>query len=173
MKKGRERLSQLSFLPPADADFLNRGRIALSELVAVYEARQAKRLDQALQIRAPKDIYNFVRFEMENLEQEQLHVITLNTKNRILSAPMIYKGSVHTTVVRLAEVFRPAILDNASGLVIVHNHPSGDCSPSPEDAALTREIVKAGQLLDVDVFDHVIIGRGNPGFISLKERGLF
>lgn len=173
MRKNSEQSAQLSFLAPEDAEFLHRGRIALAEFVAIYEARRAKRLDQALQIREPRDIYEFVRFEMELLEQEQLRVITLNTKNRILSAPMIYQGSVHTTVVRLAEVFRPAILENASGLVIVHNHPSGTPDPSPEDAALTREIVKAGQLLDVDVFDHVIIGRGKPGFISLKERGLF
>ena len=163
---------QLSFLAPEDAEFLHRGRIALAELVAVYEARQAKRLDQALRMRAPKDIYEFLRFEMENLEQEQLRVLTLNTKQRIISAPMIYQGSVHTTVIRLAEIFRPAILDNASGLVIAHNHPSGDSTPSPEDAAITREICKAGQLLDIDVLDHLIIGRGKPGFVSLKERGL-
>lgn len=172
MKRRGEQLYQLSFLAPEDAEFLHRGRIALAELVAVCEARQAKRLDQALHIRVPNDIYEFVRFEMENLEQEQLRVITLNTKNRLLSAHMVYQGSVHTTVVRLAEVFRPAILANASGLVIVHNHPSGDCSPSPEDAAITREIVKVGQLLDIDVVDHVIVGRGKPGFFSLKERGL-
>src|SRR5262245_3083905 len=106
MKRRGEHISQLSFLAPEDAEFLNRGRIALAEFVAVYETRQAKRLDQTLQIRTPEDIYQFVRFEMENLEQEQLRVITLNTKNRILSAPMIYQGSVHTTVVRLSEVFR-------------------------------------------------------------------
>ncbi len=83
---------------------------------------------------------------------------------------MIYQGSVHTTVVRIAEIFRPAIIDNASGLIIVHNHPSGDAVPSPEDAALTREIVKAGELLGIDVQDHIVIGKGK--FISLRERGL-
>lgn len=161
---------QYSFLTPEDAEFLHRGRVALGELVAVYEARQAKRLEEALQIRTPKDIYEFLRFEMENLEQEQLRVLTLNTKSRIISAPLIYQGSVHTTVVRLAEILRPALLDNASGLVVAHNHPSGDCSPSPEDAALTRELVKAGELLDIDVVDHIVIGKGK--FVSLKERGL-
>ncbi len=110
---------------------------------------------------------------MEDLEQEQMHVLNLNTKNRIISAPMIYQGSLHTTVVRLAEIFRPAIIENANGILIVHNHPSGECEPpSPEDVALTREIVQAGKLLDIDILDHLIIGKGKPGFVSLKERGL-
>ncbi len=163
----------MSFLPPEDAELLHRGRLALAELVAVYEARRDKWLETAPQIRRPEDIYNFVRFEMESLEQEQMRVLNLNTKNRIISAAMIYQGSVHTTVVRLAEIFRPAIICNASALVICHNHPSGECDPpSPEDVALTREIVKAGELLDINILDHLIIGRGKPGFVSLKERGL-
>lgn len=124
----------------------------------------------APQIRRPEDAYQYVRFEMERLEQEHLRVVNLNTKSRIISAPMIYQGSLHTTVVRLAEIFRPAIIENANGIVVGHNHPIGDPSPSSEDAALTREIVKAGQILDINVVDHILIRRGR--FVSLKERGL-
>jgi DNA repair protein RadC len=71
---------------------------------------------------------------------------------------------------RVGEVFREAIRANSAAIIVAHNHPSGDCSPSPEDAAITRELVKAGQLLDIDIVDHLVIGRGK--FVSLKERGL-
>lgn len=104
---------------------------------------------------------------MEGLEQEQLRTLNLTTKNRIISAPMIYQGSVQTTVVRIAEIFRPAIIDNATGIIVAHSHPSGDPNPSPEDSALTREIIKAGELLGVEVLDQIVIGKGK--FISLNE----
>jgi DNA repair protein RadC len=173
MTKEHHHQSQMSFLSPEDAELLHRGRLALAEFVTLYEARRVKQLERAPQIKSPQDVYEFVRFEMEDLEQEQMRVINLTTKNRIISAPMIYQGSLHTTVVRVAEIFRPAIIENANGIVVVHNHPSGDCDPpSPEDVALTREIVRAGKLLDIETLDHLIIGRGDRGFVSLKERGL-
>ena len=82
----------------------------------------------------------------------------------------LYRGSVNTSQVRVAEIFRQAIIENAPALVLAHNHPSGDISPSPDDIAVTRAIVEAGKLLDVQVLDHLVIGQG--GFASLKERGL-
>lgn len=170
-RKGAEHhRAQMTFLPPEDAELLHRGRLALAEFVALYEARQAKRLEDALQIRHPNDVYEFLRFEMENLEQEQMRVLNLNQKNRIISARMIYQGSLHTTVVRVGEVFRSAVIDNAASIIVAHNHPSGAPDPSPEDVALSRELVKAGQILDISVLDHIVIGRGK--FVSLKERGL-
>lgn len=121
---------------------------------------------------SPQDAYEFLRVEMENLEQEQLGTITLNGRNRIISAPMIYQGSVHTTVVRIGEIFRPAIRDNASSIIVCHNHPSGSPDQSPEDVVMTAQLVKAGELLVIPVLDHIIIGKGKPRFVSLKERGL-
>lgn len=170
MKKDREHLSQFSFLPPEDAALVSLMRHFVAEASRIYEVRTGAPIEDALQIRAPRDAYEFLRTEMEDLEQEQLRTIHLNTKQRILSSRLVYQGSVHTTVIRVAELFRYAIIDNATGVIICHNHPSGDPTPSPEDAALTREIVKAGQLLDIDVVDHIVIGRGK--FVSLKERGL-
>lgn len=161
---------QISFLKPDDAYMMHLMRSFLAEASKIYEVRAHQRLEDALQITTPADAYEFLRLEMEDLEQEQMRTLNLNTKNRILSAPMIYQGSVHTTVIRIGEIFRPAILDNASGLIIAHNHPSGDPTPSPEDAALTREIVKAGELLGIDVQDHIVIGKGK--FVSLRETGL-
>lgn len=170
MKRERENPHQISFLKPEDAYMVHLMRSFLAEASRIYEIRTQQRLEDALQIRSPKDAYEFLKIEMEDLGQEQLWTLNLNTKNRLISAPMIYQGSVHTTMVRIAEIFRPAIIDNASGLIIAHSHPSGDPTPSPEDSALTREIVKAGELLGIDVQDHIVIGKGK--FVSLRERGL-
>jgi len=122
------------------------------------------------QIRAPADAANLVMTEMGVLEQEQLRVILLDTKNRVLSTPTIYVGSLNTSMIRVGELFREAIRANCASLIVVHNHPSGDPTPSPEDVAVTRQIAEAGKLLDIDVLDHLIIGRQR--FVSLKERGL-
>ncbi len=97
-------------------------------------------------------------------------VILLDVRNRVLQIHEVYRGSVSASQVRVGELFKEAIRRNAVNLIVVHNHPSGDPTPSPEDVALTRAIVQAGQLLDVTVLDHLIIGQGR--YVSLKERGL-
>jgi DNA repair protein RadC len=84
--------------------------------------------------------------------------------------PMIYQGSVHTSVVRVGEIFREPVRQNAAAIIVVHNHPSGDPAPSGEDLRLTRELMQAGTLLDIEVLDHIVIGRGR--FLSLREAGL-
>jgi DNA repair protein RadC len=122
------------------------------------------------QIRSPADAANLVMTEMGLLEQEQLRVILLDTKNRVLATPTVYKGSLNTSLIRVGELFRDAIRANCASLIVLHNHPSGDPTPSPEDVAVTRQIVEAGKLLDVEVLDHLVIGRQR--FVSLKERGL-
>jgi DNA repair protein RadC len=122
------------------------------------------------QIRSPADAANLVMSEMSPLEQEHLRVMLLDTKNRVLSTPTVYVGSLNTSLIRVGELFREAIRANCASLVVLHNHPSGDPTPSPEDVAVTRQIVEAGKLLDVEVLDHLIIG--HQRFVSLKERGL-
>ncbi len=107
---------------------------------------------------------------MAALEQEHLRVILLDRRNRVLEIEDVYRGSVSSSQVRVGEVFKAAIRKNASALVVAHNHPSGDPTPSPDDVAVTRAIVQAGKLLDVDVLDHLVIGQGR--WVSLKERGL-
>ena len=124
------------------------------------------------QVRSPADIANLVKAEMSALGQEHLRVLLLNTKNHVVGSHDVYRGSLNTAVVRVGEVFREAVRQNSAALVLIHNHPSGDPTPSPEDVDLTREVVQAGTLLDIDVLDHLIIGSGQPGFVSLKERGL-
>lgn len=172
MARRKEQLpsAQLSFLAPEDAVLVHLMRRFLAEASRLYETRIGQALEEALVIRTPEDAYHFLRVEMENLEQEQLRTINLNTRNRVLSSHMVYQGSVNSTQVRLGEIFRGAIRDNATGLIVAHNHPSGDPSPSPEDVALTRELVKAGTLLDIEVVDHLVIGKGQ--FVSLRTRRL-
>lgn len=121
-------------------------------------------------VHSPEDAAELVRYEMGALEQEELRVLLLDTRNRVLGIETIYKGSLNTSQVRVGELFKNAIRRNAASIIVVHNHPSGDPTPSPDDIALTRAITQAGKLLDVEVMDHLVIGQGR--FVSLKERGL-
>jgi DNA repair protein RadC len=122
-------------------------------------------------VHSPRDAAAIVQAEMAALEREELWVLLLDTRNRLMGLDKIYKGSVNSTQVRVGEVFKDAVRRNATGIILVHNHPSTDASPSPDDAAITRAAVQAGKLLDVEVLDHLIIG-GNNHFVSLKERNL-
>ena len=106
-------------------------------------------------IKSPADAANLLS-EMSALEQETMRTILLDTKNRVVAMPTVYRGSLHTTVVRVTELFREAVRQNCAALIIAHNHPSGDPTPSPEDVAVTGEIVKAGKILDIDVLDHLV-----------------
>jgi len=126
--------------------------------------------DQRPQIASPDDVANLVRIEMAALEQEQLRVVLLDTKHRVLSIRTVYQGSVNQAQVRVAEVYRDAVRQNAVALVAVHNHPSGDPTPSAADVALTAELDRAGKLLDVELLDHLVIGQGR--WVSLRRLGL-
>jgi DNA repair protein RadC len=126
---------------------------------------------EASQIKSPADAANILFAYFEGLTREHLVVLTLNQKNRMTAIQTVYIGSVHTTVVRVGELFQLAVYKCAPAIIVAHNHPSGDPTPSPEDAALTREIVQAGHLLDIDLLDHLVIGEPSK-FVSLKERGL-
>jgi DNA repair protein RadC len=108
--------------------------------------------------------------DMSTFDVEHLRVIMLNTKSMVLGIADVYKGSVNSSQIRVAEVFRPALQRNAPSIIIAHNHPSGSASPSPDDIAVTRVLVQAGKLLSIDVLDHLVIGHGV--WESLKEKGL-
>jgi DNA repair protein RadC len=149
------------------------GQTKALELLAVFElghriARES--LGERVMIKTPQDAATLLR-SMGWLEQEEMRTVLLDTKNHVLATPTVYSGSLHTTVIRVGELFREAVRQNCAAMIVVHNHPSGDPSPSPEDVAVTREIVQAGKLLDIDVLDHLVIGAGDK-FVSLKERGL-
>jgi len=121
-------------------------------------------------IGSPLDVYNLLSAEMSFLDQEHLKVLLLNTKNEVIATNEIYKGTVNSAGVRVAEVIRPAVRDNCPNIIIVHNHPSGDPTPSPEDVMVTRQIRSCAEMMDIRLLDHVVIGSGR--YVSLKERGL-
>lgn len=129
-----------------------------------------KTADERYQIRSPADAANYMMGRMSLLEQEELHVMLLDTKNRIQGTEEVYRGSLNTTQIRVGELFRKAIRSSTNAIIIVHNHPSGDPSPSPEDISVTKMIADAGKLLDIELLDHLVIG--GQRFVSLKERGL-
>jgi DNA repair protein RadC len=121
-------------------------------------------------IHTPADAAALVSYDMSGLEQEEMWVMLLDTRNKLLAIEKVYRGSVNSSQVRVGELFKAAVRRNSTQVIIFHNHPSGDPTPSPEDIALTRAIVEAGKLLDINVLDHLVIGQ--PRFVSLKERGL-
>jgi len=126
--------------------------------------------DERTAINSPADAAALVQAEMSLLEKEHLRTILLDRRNRVLEIVEVYQGSVNSSQVRVGEVFQAAISRHASALILIHNHPSGDPTPSPDDVAVTRAIVQAGKLLDIDLLDHLVIGQGK--WVSLKERGL-
>lgn len=149
------------------------GETKAIELRAVFELAHRLQLESIGErpvVNTPSDVAMLVA-GMGWLEKEEMRVVLLDTKNRVLATPLVYSGSLHTTVIRVGELFREAVRQNCAAIIVVHNHPSGDPTPSPEDVAVTREIVQAGKLLDIDVLDHLVIGAGNR-FVSLKECGL-
>ncbi len=170
-------LNQLAHASPAEllrVDGMTRVRLAhIRAALEMGRRMWTEPLQERPLVRSPADAAELLFPEMSGLQQEQMRVMLLDTKNRVLGIPMIYQGSLHTTVIRVGELFRDAVRHNAAAVIIAHNHPSGSTDASPEDVACNREIVQAGKLLDCDVVDHLIIGHGGiHNWISMKERGL-
>jgi DNA repair protein RadC len=125
-------------------------------------------VERSYTIRAPENIAEILGLEMEHLEEERLFVVLLDNKHRVVGKPQeIYKGNASGAVVRPAELFRAAVRQNLTAIVLAHNHPSGDPSPSSEDIEVTRQALEAGASLDIAVLDHIIIGRRS--FVSLRR----
>ena len=153
-------------------DALRANQRLLGELAVRYEVEtQPERPTADLPaVSCPEDVHALLGPEMAGLAQEQLRVVLLTKRNQVMGQRVIYQGNVSEAIVRAAEVFRPAVIAAVPHIILCHNHPSGDPTPSPEDVALTRELVQAGKLLDIELLDHVVIG--GRRFASLKERDL-
>lgn len=162
-RAGKEQLMQIRGIGEAQA-------ARLVAVLALSRRLQAPPADERPSIKSPADAAQLLLPRLSHLTQEELHVILLDTRNRVSGVQAIYRGSLNTSIVRIGELFRPAIEAHAAAIIVAHNHPSGNPTPSPEDVAVTREIVKAGRLLSIEVLDHVIVGSGSH--TSLKERGL-
>jgi DNA repair protein RadC len=126
--------------------------------------------DQRPHIKTPADAAQLFMVEMGLLEQEEVHTLLLDVRNRVMGTTMVYRGSLNSTSMRAGEVFRDAVRNNCSSVIVAHNHPSGDPTPSAEDICVTKALVAAGKLLDVELLDHIIVSQGR--YVSLKERGL-
>ncbi|MBC8335238.1 MAG: DNA repair protein RadC [Anaerolineales bacterium] len=119
-------------------------------------------------INSPADAAALIQYEMSALEKEEMRVILLDTRNHVLDIVTVAHGSLNSAQMRVGEIFTPAVRRNAAALIAAHNHPSGDSTPSPDDVAITRAMIEAGKLLDIEVLDHLVIGLGN--YVSLKEK---
>ena len=157
-----------------DAVLLNALRINLSllgELAVRYDVETRPEGPEDLPvISCPDDVRRLLGPEMAPLAQEQLRVLLLNTRNLVVGQRIVYQGNVNSSMIRPAEVLRPAVMEAVPSIIVCHNHPSQDPTPSPEDAAITRELAQAGKLLGIELLDHVVIGGERS--VSLKERGL-
>jgi DNA repair protein RadC len=122
------------------------------------------------QVKSPQDIAAVFMLEMAHLDQEQLRVACLNTRNRLQKIHVVYQGSLNASMIRVGEIYKEPLRLNSAAIIVAHNHPSGEPNPSPEDVLVTREIVEAGKLLDVECLDHLVIGQGK--WVSMRERGL-
>lgn len=121
-------------------------------------------------VRSPRDVADRLVLQMGRLEREELRVVVLNTKNVVLRVTTAYQGNVSASLVRVGELFRDAVRLTASSVILVHNHPSGDPTPSPDDLHLTAEALAAGRLLDIAVLDHLVVG--HDAYVSMRDRGI-
>src|SRR5262249_7279584 len=136
----------------------------LDTLVALLRPRPRE------QIKGPADVAGLLMIEMGHLDQEELRTVLLDTKNRVQGIQTIYRGSLNASLIRVGEVYKEALRRNSAAIIVAHNHPSGDVMPSPEDVLVTKEIVRAGELLDVECLDHMVIG--SDKWLSMREKGL-
>ena len=149
---------------------MSRIKVAFERVVLVKEKVEKYELPRA--IMNPEDAYKAI-IEITSVEeeaQEVFGILILNTKNKIVAAHEVFRGVLDSSLVHPREVFKPAILHNAAAIICFHNHPSGDPEPSKEDVELSNRLVEAGKILDIEVFDHIIVG--DDRYVSLKERGV-
>lgn len=167
-------LSPLALLLPGE--LAQRGGISslrAERLAAAFEIgrRMAEEVaaEPGWQVRAPSDVAERLVPAMRHLEREELRVLLLSTKNVVLGGARVYAGNLAGSSVRVGEVFRDAVRCQAAGIVVVHNHPSGDPTPSGEDLRITAELAEAGRLLDIELVDHLVVA--DRGWISLRALG--
>jgi DNA repair protein RadC len=163
MTLSAEDLAQIHGIGPAKATKLKASMEIANRILASNPNQKPK-------ISSPDDITNLIGLEMSLLEQEQLRIVLLNTRNEVIGIRTLYQGTTNQAQVRIAEVFRDAVRANAVAIIVVHNHPTGDPTPSSADIELTRSMFEAGEMLEIKVLDHMIIGHGRH--VSMKRLGL-
>jgi DNA repair protein RadC len=150
--------------------FFGIGKVRAAQIQAIFEL--ARRVNSYVEdvrpvIEKPEDVFKIVGSEMQDLEQEVLKVLLLDSRNRLIKVEDVFKGSLNESVFSAREIFKLAFDYNAASIILVHNHPSGDAEPSDADIQMTKRIMRLGDLLGINVLDHLIIG--NKSFKSVKE----
>lgn len=163
--------SQVSFLAPDEAAFMHELRQLAARAATIYDSTRPTDAapEPGIALTSAGEVYAYLRAGMVHLPQEQLRVLTMSIKNQLIGEYLLYQGTLNATTIRVAEIFRPAIVDSAASIIVAHNHPSGDPTPSQDDIATTRQLTQAGSLFDITLLDHVIVA--TRGYASLKERG--
>ena len=166
-------LRRLATLPPGVLEAQpGIGSATASRIVAAMELGRRAAVESGGEdepIRGPRDVFSRVGPLLRDLRQEEFHALLLNTQHRVIRNVLVTRGILDASLIHPREVFRAAIVESAAGIILVHNHPSGDPTPSQEDRMVTKQLVAAGSAVGIPVLDHVIIGEGN--FVSLAERG--
>lgn len=153
-----------------DAQFLQAMHNLVREMSTLYEARTGRPAEQAPILLNPQAVYDYFRPLMVDLPYEQMRVANLTTRGELISAPLLFQGPITGMDIRVADIFRQAIVDSADSVIMVHNHPSGDPTPTKADIHATERAFLTGKLLDIEVRDHLVIA--TRGFTSLREQGL-
>ena len=169
--KGLERMGRASISELSALDGISEAKAC--QLLAAFElGRRLVSLtpEERPTINSPRDVYNLLGADMRYRDQEHLRVLLVSTNSEVVGNLEIYKGTVNSAAVRVAEVLKPAVLENAPSIIVVHNHPSGDPTPSGPDIMITRQIKQAAELMDIELLDHIVIG--GRTFVSMKDRGL-
>lgn len=137
-------------------------------VTSVVRRRQRK---QPPSLAGPRDVYALMHERLKHADREHIYALLLNTKNMLISAELVSIGSLSASIIHPREVLKPAIVASAASIILVHNHPTGDPTPSAEDVAFTKRFAKCGTLIGIELLDHIVIGNGH--FYSLKEHGRF
>ena len=132
--------------------------------------REGSSANQINIIKTPEDVVNILSADYDAAVVEMAQMLALGTKNKIIGIFTISTGSLNASIIHPRDIFQRAILSNAASVILAHNHPSGDPTPSSEDIELTNKLVQVGKMMDLPILDHVVIGDGK--FVSLKERGI-
>ena len=147
-------------------------KVKACQIVACFELgkRFFKRDEEEIYIRDSKDAYNYLKDKMANLKKEQFRGLHLNSRNKLIHDEIISLGTLTTNLVHPREVFQPAIQYSAAAIILAHNHPSGDPKPSEDDIKITKQIIEASKIINIEILDHIIIGKNE--YLSLKDRKL-
>ena len=144
---------------------------SLSILAAIELGRRINTSTKMIKVVSPRSIYNYIKRELDCLKQEHFISVYLDSKNKIISKKTIFIGSLNISIVHPREIFKWAVKYSSASVILIHNHPSGDPTPSPQDIEITKKIIDSGKIIGIDVIDHIIVGK--ESFISLNELGYF